>query len=311
MTVPVPAPRDFAIGYSPLADADLVLWVVDERPPSPWSPRGAVRAVRGMLRRAPRSKRDANDVAAERAWAAIAERPTATPADAFAEFLADHFANDHLRKFEYAFLARALARSDVRTDVVVDMGGGNAYSTVVPIVCLAPRARIISVDVVNRPSTSKYGVEYIKGDCGRTPLPDASADVVALISTLEHVGLGRWGDPLDVDGDLNAMREAWRVLRPGGHAVVTVPYGFPTVVFNLHRIYDAGRIRRLADGFTLVHEEYSLLGRPASRDDVEGARLVDRIPGLDHAKADYGDAPQIPGGGMFLLRKPGAVGDKR
>ena len=57
-----------------------------------------------------------------------------------------------------------------------------------------------------------------------------------------------------------------------------------------------------------VFMEYTRLGQPAPRSAIEGMRLVDDIPGLDLARAAYGDAPQIPGGGMFLLRKRGDAG---
>jgi hypothetical protein len=35
-----------------------------------------------------------------------------------------------------------------------------------------------------------------------------------------HVGDGRYGDALDVDGDLKMLAEIARVLRPGGLAIV-------------------------------------------------------------------------------------------
>ena len=37
------------------------------------------------------------------------------------------------------------------------------------------------------------------------------------------LGLGRYGDPLDPDGDLVAMKEAWLKLEPGGHFLLAVP----------------------------------------------------------------------------------------
>lgn len=306
MSSPPPVPRDFTVDYSPARDAELVLWQIDERPPAPLSPRGVARALRSLLHREGRDKRHANDAEAERAWAAMSTEQGRVSADVFADFLRQKFAYDHLRTFEYAFLARCLARPDVRTNVVVDMGGGNSYSTVVPLVLCPAASRIVSVDVVNHAAKSRYNVEYVRGDCIQTSLPAESADVVAIISTLEHVGLGRWGDPLDTRGDIKAMREVWRILRPGGHAVLTIPYGFPTVVFNLHRIYDQGRMALLTRGFTEVAAEYSMLGRPAARDEIEGVRVIPGDEAIEPRKTAYSDAPQIAGGGMFLLRKPGA-----
>jgi SAM-dependent methyltransferase len=302
MTAPVPSPRDFAVGFSPEREAELVLWQIDERPPSRLSPRGVVRALRGLAQRRGADKRHANDAAAEQAWAELGSGPGRVPVEAFADHLTRAFAADYLRTFEYAFLARCLGRPDVRTDVVVDMGGGNSYSTVVPLVLCPQTTRILSVDVVNHPAKSRYNVEYVRGDCIHTSLRAESADVVAIISTLEHVGLGRWGDPLDPQGDVKAMREAWRVLRPGGHVVLTIPYGHPAVVFNLHRVYDRGRVGLLTEGFDVVQAEYSKLGRSVGREEIEGAPLVPPAPGAN-PRDPYAGAPQLAGGGMFLLRK--------
>lgn len=301
MTVSSPAPRDFIVGYSPEREAELVEWVVDERPPAALSLRGVARRVRAALGRGAVTKGDFNDAAAERAWAALGAGRGSVRADALADYLARLFAHDYLRTLEYPFLARALGRSDVDPAVVVDMGGGNAYSTVVPLVLCDASTRVVSVDVVNRAASSRYGVEYVRGDCIGTSLPAGSASVVALISTLEHVGLGRWGDPLDIDGDIKAMREAWRTLRPGGHVVLTVPYGYPAVVFNLHRVYDSGRMQLLTRGFEVVTAEYSVLGRPARRQEIEEMRLIPSRP--DAGRDPYARAPQLAGGAMLLLRK--------
>ena len=60
--------------------------------------------------------------------------------------------------------------------------------------------------------------------------------------TIEHVGLGRYGDPIDPDGDLKAIAELRRVLAPGGSLLFVTPVGQPRVVFNAHRIYTYDQI---------------------------------------------------------------------
>ena len=60
---------------------------------------------------------------------------------------------------------------------------------------------------------------------------------------IEHVGLGRYGDPLDPEGDLKAMAELKRVLAPGGSLLFVAPLGRPRIMFNAHRIYSYGQIR--------------------------------------------------------------------
>jgi hypothetical protein len=76
---------------------------------------------------------------------------------------------------------------------------------------------------------------------------------------IEHVGLGRYGDPLDPEGDLKAIVELKRVLAFGGTLLFVVPVGKPKIMFNAHRIYSYRQIRKYFDDlelkdFTLVPE---------------------------------------------------------
>ncbi len=54
--------------------------------------------------------------------------------------------------------------------------------------------------------------------------------------------MGRYGDPLDADGDLKAIAELSRVLAPEGSLLFVVPVGKPRIVFNAHRVYSYEQI---------------------------------------------------------------------
>jgi hypothetical protein len=61
---------------------------------------------------------------------------------------------------------------------------------------------------------------------------------LSCLHTVEHIGLGRYGDPFDYDGDLKAIKELSRVLAVGGDLLFVVPIGSESrIQFNAHRIY--------------------------------------------------------------------------
>ena len=74
-------------------------------------------------------------------------------------------------------------------------------------------------------------------DLNRLPFGSGSVNSLSCMHTLEHIGLGRYGDPLDVDGDIKAAEELSRVLAPDGNLLIVVPVGRSRIQFNAHRIY--------------------------------------------------------------------------
>ena len=77
-------------------------------------------------------------------------------------------------------------------------------------------------------------------------------DMAFSISSFDHDGLGRYGDPLDANADITAMTSVMKVLKPGGRLILTVPIGPDLVVYNLHRIYGRIRLPLLLEGWEIV-----------------------------------------------------------
>ena len=97
----------------------------------------------------------------------------------------------------------------------------------------------------------------VVGDIRRTSFPDRFFDVVIAVSTVEHVGLGRYGDPIDVEGDRNAMKEIKRITASDGILLITVPFGKRSVT-PIHRVYDEETLSSLLEGFGIQSVEYFL-----------------------------------------------------
>jgi SAM-dependent methyltransferase len=94
-------------------------------------------------------------------------------------------------------------------------------------------------------------------DLTKLSFADNSLDSLSCLHTIEHIGLGRYGDPIDYDGDLKAIAELKRVVKPGGSLLFVTPVGKPKIMYNAHRIYSYDQIIASFEGFEL--KEFSLV----------------------------------------------------
>lgn len=94
-------------------------------------------------------------------------------------------------------------------------------------------------------------------DLMHLPFADRSVSSLSCMHVLEHVGLVRYGDPLNPKGVLHAAQELIRVLQPGGTLLVVVPVGRPRIVYNSHRIYSSAAVIDAFRGLDL--REFSLI----------------------------------------------------
>ena len=96
------------------------------------------------------------------------------------------------------------------------------------------------------------GLTPIAGSVLDLPFADGSLESVSCLHVAEHIGLGRYGDPLDPLGTRKAAAELQRVLAPGGQLLFSLPVGRPRVDFNAHRVHDpvevASLVRRARAG---------------------------------------------------------------
>jgi hypothetical protein len=77
-------------------------------------------------------------------------------------------------------------------------------------------------------------------------------DAVLSISSFEHDGLGRYGDPLNPIGDLQAMAKTKKMLSNDGLLFLAVPVGKDCLVWNLHRVYGNIRLKMLLQGWKVI-----------------------------------------------------------
>jgi SAM-dependent methyltransferase len=96
------------------------------------------------------------------------------------------------------------------------------------------------------------GLNSIAGSVLDLPFEDRSLESVSCLHVAEHIGLGRYGDPLDPNGTREAAAELQRVLGPGGQLLFSGPVGKPRVCFNAHRIHSPEEILAMFSELELV-----------------------------------------------------------
>ena len=87
-------------------------------------------------------------------------------------------------------------------------------------------------------------------------------DVVFSYSSLEHSGLGRYGDVLAPFGDAEAVAQMWCLVRPGGLFFLALPSFSDDsrrrqrchIVWNAHRVYGYVRLQHVSANWQVLDE---------------------------------------------------------
>ena len=147
-----------------------------------------------------------------------------------------------------AILGKHNRRRDLKV-LDIGSGAGNMYHH------LSRYGDVIGVE--NHPAPVKVGQErgydIRLGDAGGLDFPDESFDLVTALDVIEHN-----------DDDVAILREALRVLRPGGLVLISVPafqwlWSFNDEINDHKRRYTAGELEaKLRDvGFTPLESSYN------------------------------------------------------
>ncbi len=97
------------------------------------------------------------------------------------------------------------------------------------------------------------------------PFKDESIKSISCMHVVEHIGLGRYGEAMDPDADIKAIKELKRVLALGGELLFVVPLGEARIMFNAHRIYSYEHIMEYFKELEL--REFSLIPDDMAHED--------------------------------------------
>ena len=137
----------------------------------------------------------------------------------------------------------ALRQISPKARTVLDLG--SAESLLPLQIASSTRAQVTAVDLRNYPFFHSR-VTYQKADLRELPFDENTFQFVVSLSTIEHIGLGHYGDPKDADGDKKALKEAHRVLNSKGKFIGTFPLG-SGLVTEIQRLYRPEYILQLLE----------------------------------------------------------------
>jgi SAM-dependent methyltransferase len=160
---------------------------------------------------------------------------------------------------EAAFAASVIRRH--KPEIVYDVG-----SNLMMLATLSAFVDVVGLDT-REIAYRQPGLSFRKMDARQLPFTDGEIAFLTSLCVIEHIGLGRYGDPIDAEGDKKFVAEVRRCLRSDGLFVMSVPVSRDNAVaFNAHRVYSLDELKSLIDGFEVSDEVFiksghEMLGR--------------------------------------------------
>lgn len=150
--------------------------------------------------------------------------------------------------YQAAWLARRLAADQPRqhVDVGSDIRIFNVLSAFIPVECIDFRPLEVNIQ----------GLQCVAGDLTALRKESCSIESLSCLHVVEHIGLGRYGDPVCSNGVDKAFSELQRVLKSGGRLYLSAPVGRGRVCFNAHRVFEPSRIVDSLSDLKLIGFDY-------------------------------------------------------
>ena len=117
------------------------------------------------------------------------------------------------------------------------------------------------------------GLESLHGDLLNLPFTNNSVASLSCMHTVEHIGMGRYGEPIDPTADLKAIAELSRVVGHGGSLLFVTPIGGKArIEWNAHRIYTYKEIISYFPDFVL--KEFSFIPEREDPSNLTGSGVI-------------------------------------
>jgi len=152
------------------------------------------------------------------------------------------------RLVEYEFVARNLVSSKKQA-AILDIGSGNSLLAKAIGELGKGKWQVFRIDIAESNCDARM-------DARMTGFRKEVFSQVICISTIEHIGIGINSGDDDEHGDLKTVKEILRILKKGGSAIISVPYG--KIKKLNYRVYDRHALSRLV---AVDNEEFSVAAK--------------------------------------------------
>lgn len=152
------------------------------------------------------------------------------------------------RLVEYEFVARNLVSSKKQA-AILDIGSGSSLLAKAIGELGKGKWQVFRIDIAESNCDARM-------DARITGFRKEVFSQVICISTIEHIGIGINSGDDDEDGDLKTVKEILRILKKGGSAIISVPYG--KIKKLNYRVYDRHALSRLV---AVDNEEFSVAAK--------------------------------------------------
>ncbi len=119
-------------------------------------------------------------------------------------------------------------------------------------------------------------IKFLQHDLMQAQNASALADSVSCLHAIEHFGLGRYGDPIDVNGHLRGFENVVKLLVPKGRLYISFPItACDEVHFNAHRVFAPDSIFSWPSAEKLMLKRFDWVD---DRGDLHEEAQIDKLP---------------------------------
>lgn len=158
---------------------------------------------------------------------------------------------------------------------ILDIG---CYYSNLPIQLASMGYKVTGLDL-QRYTLTHPNFKFLQGDVRSIKFQN-KYDAVSLVSTLEHIGLGYYGEYKEDSGDRATMRALYKLLKKKGLVFLTVPFGLKSQN-DSYKTYDWETLIRVLKGFKVKKAMFyiSINGKwtPADRKKVSLVHNATRV----------------------------------